>query len=251
MKNKTIDIIGRKFNFKYPKFLLLFMTFVLAYLIFSGRTYLPLNNALLNLGYFGTFIAGMLFAYGFTAAPATAILMILAKEQNLLVTGLIAGFGALLADLIIFRFVRSHFQDEVDNLSKEKIIQKIHLLPGRFFYAMRSNESPELRPLEARLRPEVHRELPGKGAASRVRGFCIVRTDHGPIANGRFRERILQGSVGAGHGAGHAVEAQRFRCVGPGEAWGAARPDRGGAVGEAATLQRVVVDVVACRDGNV
>ena len=122
MKKRIVNIINSRF--KYPKLILLLMTFILAYLIFSRRTYLPFQNSLLQLGYFGTFIIGMLFAYGFTAAPATAILLILSKEQNLLVAGIIAGFGALLADLLIFKFIRSSFRDEINILSKEKIVQK-------------------------------------------------------------------------------------------------------------------------------
>ena len=68
---------------KYPKFLLLILTFVIAYFIFKGKSLLPFHDALLSLGYIGTFLAGIFFVYGFTAAPATALLLILAKEQNI------------------------------------------------------------------------------------------------------------------------------------------------------------------------
>ncbi len=111
---------------KYPKLLVLLLTFALAYLLFSGRDFLPLDDYLMYLGYFGTFLAGMLFTYGFTAAPATAILLILAKEQNIVLAGLIGGFGALIGDLIIFRFVRDSFADEFKKLSKEKFVQNIN-----------------------------------------------------------------------------------------------------------------------------
>lgn len=110
-----------KYAGKYPKFLLLFLTFLLAYLIFDGRAYPPLNDFLLSTGYFGTFLAGIMFAYGFTAAPATAVLLILGKGQNILLAGLIAGFGALVSDLLIFRFVEHSMSDEIRKLSKEKI----------------------------------------------------------------------------------------------------------------------------------
>src|SRR3989344_9495181 len=105
---------------KYPKFLLLILTFVIAYMIFNWRNFLPIHDALSSGGYLETFLVGILFAYGFTAAPATAILLILAKEQNILLTGFIAGFGALLGDLLIFKFIRYSFADEIKKLSKEK-----------------------------------------------------------------------------------------------------------------------------------
>ena len=75
---------------KYQKLLLLLLTFVIAYILFSGKTYLPFYNFLKTLNYLGVFLAGVFFAYSFTAAPATAILLILAKEQNILLTGFIA-----------------------------------------------------------------------------------------------------------------------------------------------------------------
>ena len=111
---------------KYPKLLLLFMTFLIAYLLFYERTYQPFHDAVISLGYVGTFIAGALFAYGFTAAPATAIFLILAKEQNILLAGFIGGFGALIGDLIIFNFIRHSFADEIDKLSKEKVVLYIN-----------------------------------------------------------------------------------------------------------------------------
>ncbi|MFH1248585.1 MAG: hypothetical protein V1660_00340 [archaeon] len=107
---------------RYPKFLLLILTFVIAYILFSGRNFPLVNNALSSLGYLGTFLAGILYVYGFTAAPATAILLILAKQQNILAAGLIAGFGSLLGDLVIFNFIRLSFDDEIERISKEKAV---------------------------------------------------------------------------------------------------------------------------------
>lgn len=73
----------------------------------------------------GTFIAGALFVYGFTAALATAILLILAQQQNILLAGLVGGFGALIGDLLIFQFIRHSFSDEIKELSEEPIFKGI------------------------------------------------------------------------------------------------------------------------------
>lgn len=111
---------------KYPKLLLLLFIFVITYLIFSLRDFLFLHTFLFNLGYLGTFLAGVFFTYGFTAAPSTAILLILAREQNVLVAGLVAGLGALVGDLIIFKFIRYSFSDEIEKLSKTRVIKYIN-----------------------------------------------------------------------------------------------------------------------------
>lgn len=100
-------------KFKYPKFLLLFITFFIAYFLFSGRNYLPFHNFVISTGYFGTFLTGLMFSYGFTAAPATSIFLILAEYQNIYAAALIGGLGALVTDLLIFKFIKISFADEI------------------------------------------------------------------------------------------------------------------------------------------
>lgn len=107
---------------KYPKLVLLFLSFLSAYLLFSNREYLVFQDMLQNLGYLGSFFAGLFFVYGFTAAPATAILLILAKQQNIFLASILAGFGALLGDLLVFNFIKSSFMDEIREFSKEKLV---------------------------------------------------------------------------------------------------------------------------------
>ena len=113
---------------KYPKLLLFIVSVIVVYFFFSGLLYEPLHNALVFLGYFGTFLAGLLYPYSFTTAAGTAILLILAKEQNLFLAGIIAAVGALISDIIIFLFVKYTFSDEVQKLSKETAIQTLNRL---------------------------------------------------------------------------------------------------------------------------
>lgn len=113
---------ARIYMSKYPKFLLLFITFIIAYLLFSGRDYGPFQSFIIGLGYSGTFVAGILFTYGFTSAPATAIFLILAEHQNIYLASFIGGLGALIGDLFIFSFIRQSFADEIKKLSSERIV---------------------------------------------------------------------------------------------------------------------------------
>lgn len=117
---------------KYPKFLLLIVTFGVAYLLFYGKDYPLLHEFIASLGYIGTFLAGMLFTYGFTAAPATSILIILAKEQSIVAAGAVAGLGALIGDLVIFKFIRHSFSDEIERMSNEKIFRRFGKIPNLF-----------------------------------------------------------------------------------------------------------------------
>jgi len=118
----TVTAIKGGFSrLRYPKFLLLILTFMLAYLLLGNGDILQLNAILSSLGYFGTFLAGVFYAYGFTAAPATAFLLLLAKQQNIILAGLIGGAGALAGDILIFHFIKHSFADEIERLSKEKL----------------------------------------------------------------------------------------------------------------------------------
>lgn len=103
--------------------LLLTLSYLIAFILFAEKSYAPLQDTLVSLGYFGSCLAGFLYAYAFTAAPATAILLILAEEQNLLLAGLTAGFGALLGDLGFFRLIRHGFNGEIQRLSQERIVK--------------------------------------------------------------------------------------------------------------------------------
>ena len=61
--------------------------------------------------------------YGFTAAPATSVLLIIAKEQNIFLSALIAGLGALVGDLILFKFIKYSFSfaEEIKEIKHEKV----------------------------------------------------------------------------------------------------------------------------------
>jgi len=116
---------------KYPKFLLLLLTFAVAYLLLSFRQSLPFDNFLLSLGYLGVFILGIFYSYGFTATPATALLLLIAKNQNILLAGLIGGLGSLFADLTLFTLIRTSFRDEIKKLSQERCVKRLDKMVPR------------------------------------------------------------------------------------------------------------------------
>lgn len=109
---------------KYPKFTLLGMSFLLAYLLLLHKDKLPFQEGLESLGLLGIFITGMLYSYGFTAAPASAFFFSLGAHDSILAKSVIGGFGSLIADVILFELIRHSFADEVIRLSRERFIRK-------------------------------------------------------------------------------------------------------------------------------
>jgi len=105
---------------------LLLLSFAIAFAFFyEGRTYPPFHDLLVSFGYVGTFFAEIFYSYGFTAAPATAIFLVLAREQDLIFAGLIGGLGALLSDIVIFLFIRRTFIEEIQRMSNRKFFKGV------------------------------------------------------------------------------------------------------------------------------
>jgi uncharacterized membrane protein YdjX (TVP38/TMEM64 family) len=103
-------------GFKFPKLIGMLVCIILAYIMFHTFTF---QNFATNLGdsvNLGIFIAGMLFAFGFTAPFAVAFFVAVAPYTNLVDAAFIGGFGALIADLVIFEVIRFSLMDEFQRI---------------------------------------------------------------------------------------------------------------------------------------
>lgn len=118
------------FKFRYPKIIFLIVIIVLSYFIFRNPFVSNYLSHLGNLGYLSIFIGGILFAFGFTA-PLSIGLFISLNPSNIWIAGIIGGFGALISDLLIFKFIKISFKDEFKRLSKTKTMKSIGLLIQR------------------------------------------------------------------------------------------------------------------------
>lgn len=63
--------------------------------------------------FIGSFIAGILFVSVFTAAPATVALGEIAQSNSVITVAIIGGLGALVGDLLIFRFVKDKLSEDL------------------------------------------------------------------------------------------------------------------------------------------
>jgi hypothetical protein len=101
---------------RYPKLLMLAGFAILAYWSFRMDSVQSFFHSLGDLGYFTAFLGGMLFAFGFGAPFGVALLLTIANDLNILLAGIVGGFGALLSDYLLFRFIRVTFADEIKRL---------------------------------------------------------------------------------------------------------------------------------------
>jgi len=74
---------------------------------------------------FGSFIAGIFFTSIFTVAPATVVLAEIAQVNSVLLTALLGGIGAMLGDMIIFRFVKDRLSEDILYLLKKSKSERL------------------------------------------------------------------------------------------------------------------------------
>lgn len=116
--------MARKGGFKYPRLTILTIVIVLTFFIFSTQE-ITLANYLQIEGMFGAFIAGLLYAFSFTAFISTALFINMAKSSDILLLGVIGGLGSVIADLIILKTARFSFNNEFKLLYKEPFFKRL------------------------------------------------------------------------------------------------------------------------------
>lgn len=124
------DLYSRYKNWQYKNTFLLLCSLVLLYYLADTHIARDFISNIGSIGYFGAFIVGILFVSIFTVAPAIIVLYSLASTLNPLAVAVLAGLGAVIGDLIIFKFFKDKVFAEI-----KPIFEKIgwsHFL-GRIF----------------------------------------------------------------------------------------------------------------------
>jgi hypothetical protein len=118
-------------EFKYKNLTLVLIGLVAAFLITDYPTFQDLLLRLKDLKYFGAFLGGILFVSTFTFGIGTVILVSLAETSSPLTLAVFAGLGAVVGDLLIFRFVKDRLAEELRPLYQK--MGKTRL--GQIFYS--------------------------------------------------------------------------------------------------------------------
>ena len=103
-------------HWRYKNLTLAFFSVVLAVALYRFEAFHSLLLHLGNFGYIGAFLAGMFFVWTFTATTSALVLLILAETLSPLEIGLIAGLGAVVGDMLIFRLVKDGLANEIKDI---------------------------------------------------------------------------------------------------------------------------------------
>lgn len=100
-------------SWKYKNLTLVFISILVAIILSKLEIFQSFLLGLGSFGYLSAFFAGMLFVSTFTVAEGAVILFILAHNLTAWEIGLIAGLGAVVGDMTIFRFIKNNLTSEL------------------------------------------------------------------------------------------------------------------------------------------
>ncbi len=99
---------------------IIFLSILVAVVLVKTEILTRILTSTKELELFGSFVAGMFFTSVFTTAPAIATLGEIAHANSIFLTALFGGIGAVVGDLIIFRFVRDKLSEHLMELIKHE-----------------------------------------------------------------------------------------------------------------------------------
>ena len=142
--NRDIKLT-EKFIWNHRNTFLIIVSIIVAILILRSELIHNFIDKLGDLRYFGVFIAGIFFSYGFTTAPAMSILYLLSENINIFLVALLGAMGAMISDFLIFSFVKYEITEEIKRIGDEinfhpkfkhiKLLKKIAPFIGGFIIA--------------------------------------------------------------------------------------------------------------------
>ncbi len=90
--------------------------FCIAIILIESNVLSEILDSTKDLVFVGSFIAGLFFTSIFTTAPAMVTLGEIAQGHSIILNAVIGALGAVLGDLIIFRFVKDRFSEHLTDL---------------------------------------------------------------------------------------------------------------------------------------
>jgi hypothetical protein len=115
---------GRANGFLLQDLLIIFLSVGVAVILVKADVFAKILTATQEVKLVGSFIAGMFFTSVFTTAPAIVALGEIAQTNSLLLTAVVGAIGAVIGDLIIFRFFRDRFSAHLMELLKHQGVGK-------------------------------------------------------------------------------------------------------------------------------
>lgn len=104
---------------------IIILSIIIAIIVIKTGVLISLLTSTQESKFIGSFVAGIFFVSVFTAAPATVVLAEIAQSNSIFWVAFFGGIGALVGDLIIFRFIKDSLSDDFLYLIKKSKSKKL------------------------------------------------------------------------------------------------------------------------------
>ena len=104
---------------------IIILSIVIAVILVKTGALKSLLTSTQELKFIGSFVAGIFFVSVFTAAPATVVLAEIAQSNSIFWVAFFGGVGALVGDLVIFRFIKNRLSDDFLYLIKKSKSERL------------------------------------------------------------------------------------------------------------------------------
>lgn len=122
----------------YPKLSAIALTYPVALFIFAAIGPEAMHLLVEPLGIGGIFLAGVLYTYGFTASAAMFIIPSFIPDFAPILIALVAGLGATLGDITIFRFLKGNLKKEIQRVARIPTVRRVLSTPLMRIRTMRN-----------------------------------------------------------------------------------------------------------------
>lgn len=106
-------------NFRYT--ILFVLSIIVAVILYAGGVFNSIVQSLDGAGYATAFVAGFFYSISFTIASAGLFFVELGEHYNPVAIALLGGLGAMLADLLMFKFIKETIVGEMKLLFRSII----------------------------------------------------------------------------------------------------------------------------------
>lgn len=121
-------------RWRYRNLCFVILSIVIVYISFRIPSVQNLFTHVGDWGYIGAVLAGIFYVITFTTVPALAILYEFSHTLNLLELSILAGFGSVIGDFLIFSFLRKKHILDIEKLGERFHASPLyHLLHSRYF----------------------------------------------------------------------------------------------------------------------
>jgi hypothetical protein len=97
---------------QYKHTLFLVGSIILACILFFSGYLHVITHTIAGYGYVTAFLAGMLFTISFTSAIASFVFIELGNTASPILFAIVGGFGAMVSDLLLYRFLKTSLLEE-------------------------------------------------------------------------------------------------------------------------------------------